>query len=94
MSDAPQFADSAVPKLRNGFRFQYEPAQDTHVLLFPEGMIKLSGSAKEIIERCDGERSVANIVSSLETAFPGVDLRADVHEFLGEASNNGWLDVH
>lgn len=30
----------SVPMLRRGFRFQFEPAQDCHVLLYPEGMVK------------------------------------------------------
>ena len=33
------------PAWRPGYRFQYEPAQKGHVLLYPEGMIKLNDSA-------------------------------------------------
>lgn len=39
----------SVPALRRGFRFQFEPAQDCHVLLYPEGMVKLNDSAGEIL---------------------------------------------
>ena len=55
-------ATSIRPRIGTGFRLQWEPAQDAHVLLFPEGQVKLNGSAGEIMKRCDGERSV-------ETAF-------------------------
>ena len=55
----------ARPALGRGFRFQWEPAQKAHVLLYPEGMVKLNGSAGEIMKRCDGVRTVADIVADL-----------------------------
>ncbi len=42
------------PAVGRGFRLQWEAAQNAHVLLYPEGMIKLNGSAGEILKRCDG----------------------------------------
>ncbi len=79
--------------LRQGFRLQYEPAQECNVLLFPEGMITLSASAGEIMKRCDGTRDAEQIVADLEQQFPGHDLRGDVIEFLTEAWNKGWLSA-
>ncbi|OHC11754.1 MAG: pyrroloquinoline quinone biosynthesis protein PqqD, partial [Pseudomonadales bacterium GWC1_66_9] len=54
-----------IPVLRRGFRFQWEPAQDCHVLLYPEGMVKLNGSAGAILAEVDGVRSIAAIVAGL-----------------------------
>ena len=51
-------AASTIPRIGAGFRLQWEPAQDCHVLLYPEGMVKLPGSAGEIMKRVDGTRSV------------------------------------
>ena len=79
--------------LASGFRFQWEEAQSTHVLLYPEGMVKLSESASAILSRCDGARTLNDIVSSLEEAFPGAELRADVVEFLEIALDRGWLKL-
>jgi pyrroloquinoline quinone biosynthesis protein D len=78
-------------ELHRQFRFQWEPAQQCFVLLYPEGMVKLPGSAGEIMKRLDGTRSADEIVKDLETAFPGVDLRADVVEFLEVAHGKGWI---
>jgi hypothetical protein len=47
------------PRHRRHFRFQWEPAQGCHVLLYPEGMVKLNQSAGEILKRCDGARTRA-----------------------------------
>ena len=45
------------PKLSRRLRMQWEPAQDSYVLLYPEGMIKLYQGAGEILKRCAGERT-------------------------------------
>jgi pyrroloquinoline quinone biosynthesis protein D len=81
----------AVYALERQYRFQWEPAQNSFVLLYPEGMIKLPGSAGEIIKRVDGKTTVIDIVRSLEQAFPGVELRQDVVDFLEVAYARGWI---
>jgi pyrroloquinoline quinone biosynthesis protein D len=78
-------------ELQRQYRFQWEPAQQAHVLLYPEGMIKLSGSAGEILKRVDGTRSLDDIIRDLEQSFPGADLRNDVIEFLEAAYGKGWI---
>ena len=74
-----------------GFRLQWEDAQNAHVLLYPEGMVRLSKSAGAILSRCDGERTLDGILESLHKAFPGADLEADVVEFLKIALEKGWI---
>ena len=77
-----------------GYRLQWEPVQNAHVLLYPEGMIKLSPSAAEILLLCDGERDANEIISALQVKFPEADLAADVREFLEEAHGKGWISSH
>jgi pyrroloquinoline quinone biosynthesis protein D len=84
-------AGSSRPRIGPGFRLQWEAAQDCHVLLYPEGMVKLNGSAGEIIRRCDGERSVADIVVELEQAFSMSGLEPDVLAFVKMAADKRWL---
>lgn len=85
--------EQQVPTLANGFRFQWEPAQKSHVLLYPEGMKVLSESAAEIVTLMDGKNSIAAIVSALEKKFPEVDLKGDVHDFVNSAIDEGWINV-
>jgi len=80
-----------VCTLERQYRLQWEPAQDSFVLLYPEGMIKLSGSAAEIMKRVDGKTSVSGIVQDLQQTFPGVELRQDVMDFLEVAHARGWI---
>lgn len=81
-----------TPSIVPMFRLQWEQAQNCHVLLYPEGMVKLSGSAGEILKRVDGTRSVEQIINDLKAAFPGADLEADVLKFFEEAKAHGWVD--
>ena len=82
---------STVPRIGAGFRLQWEPAQDSFVLLYPEGMVKLNGSAGEIMKRCDGQRDVAAIVADLEAAFGAQGLAKDVLGFVDMATQQRWL---
>lgn len=80
-----------VPNIANGFRLQFEKAQDSWVLLYPEGMVKLNPSAAEILQRCDGQATVNEIISTLETAFETTGLEKDVHSFLSIALEQHWI---
>ncbi|WP_130481800.1 pyrroloquinoline quinone biosynthesis peptide chaperone PqqD [Sphaerotilus mobilis] len=86
-----ELGDASVPAVAAGFRLQWEEAQGNHVLLYPEGMVKLNRSAGEILSRCDGVASVAQLVSQLEAAFKVQGLRADVIAFLRMAHTQGWV---
>ena len=85
--------DSVVPRLGHGLRFQWEEAQGCHVLLYPEGMVKLNRSAGEILARCDGATDLAALVASLESAFGASGLRPEVEKFLEIASGNRWVTL-
>ena len=82
----------ATPRVGARFRLQWEQAQQAWVLLFPEGMVKLNGSAGEIMKRCDGERSVRQIVADLEASFGVQGLEGDVLAFLELARGKRWIE--
>jgi pyrroloquinoline quinone biosynthesis protein D len=83
----------AKPAIGRGFRLQWEPAQNAHVLLYPEGMVKLNGSAGEIMKRCDGVRPVSAIIEDLQQAFNAPDLTKDVTAFMSFAVAHKWLEL-
>ncbi len=86
-----RFANDSIPEIAPGFRFQWEEAQNTHVILYPEGMVKLGSSAAEILKRCNGESTLGEIITDLKNQFPGAELDDDVHNFLERAHENGWI---
>lgn len=81
----------AQPRLNRLFRLQWEPAQQAHVLLYPEGMVKLNASAAAILECCDGQRDVPAIVAELETRYKTEGLTPDVHAWLATATHHRWI---
>ena len=89
--NTPAVTADSVLRVAPLYRLQWEEAQHCHVLLYPEGMVRLSGSAGEILKRVDGKTSVSGMIADLGAAFPGVELERDVYDFLETACGNGWL---
>jgi len=83
---------SSVPRIGHGFRLQWEEVPQAHVLLYPEGMVKLNGSAGQILTRCNGAAPVAAIVADLEQTFQTSALEADVLAFLRIADERRWVE--
>ncbi len=76
-------ADSSQPRFASGCR--WGTAGDERVVLFPEGMIRVQGTGEKILELCDGDRTVQEIVTALSEKFSGADpakIREDVGSFL------------
>ena len=88
-----EVSGSSKPVIGHGFRLQWEQAQKAHVLLYPEGMVKLNGSAGEILKRCDGQRTLQDIVVDLESAFSATGLERDVNAFVSLALERRWLEI-
>jgi pyrroloquinoline quinone biosynthesis protein D len=58
-------------------------------------MIRLNGSAGEILSCCDGQRSIDEIIAELTQRFPqAADLPADTREFLTVAHERQWIDFY
>lgn len=81
----------ARPRVAGYFRLQWEEVQKSWVLLYPEGMVKLNGSAGEIMHRLDGEQTVQALIEELERKFDTTGLAADVLDFLAIAQRQGWV---
>lgn len=79
------------PKLNRLFRLQWEEAQKAYVLLYPEGMVQLNLSAAEILKRCDGEHTIAQLIEELQQAFNEPDLRDPIEGMLRAAFEKNWI---
>jgi pyrroloquinoline quinone biosynthesis protein D len=65
--------------------------REEHVLLVPEGAVRLNPTAAEVLELCDGERSLDEIVGLLSARYDGADLRDDVHELVDAMAQRGLV---
>lgn len=79
--------------MTKGYRLQWEEVQQTYVLLYPEGIIKLNKSAAEILKYCDGKHSINDIIEGLKSQFSGVDLSKDVIDFMEIACEKQWVYI-
>ena len=79
------------PRLVTGARLRYDEVREEHQLLIPEGVVRLNASAAEVLELCDGERSLDDIVGALAERYDGADLRDDVVELVGAMAQRGLV---
>ena len=73
-------------------RFQWEEAQQSYVILFPEGMVKLHGGAGEVIKLVDGKATVGDIVVVLKAKFPDAEgIEKDILGMFDMAYGKAWI---
>jgi pyrroloquinoline quinone biosynthesis protein D len=79
------------PRLATGARLRYDDVREEHLLLVPEGAVRLNPTAAEVLGLCDGERSLDDIVGVLSARYDGADLRDDVHELVDAMAQKGLV---
>ena len=79
------------PRLVDGVRFDYDDVREQHVLLVPEGAVRLNDTAAQVLELCDGERSLEDIAAALSQRYSGADVAADVRELLNGMVERGLV---
>ncbi len=79
------------PRLVTGARLRYDDVREEHLLLVPEGAVRLNPTAAEVLSLCDGERSVDEIVVVLADRYEGADVGNDVRELVDGMAEKGLL---
>ena len=79
------------PRLVTGARLIYDDVREEHMLLVPEGAVRLNATAADVLELCDGERSLDDIVGALSARYEGADVRDDVRELIEAMAQRGLL---
>jgi len=85
--------DSSQPRLAAGCR--WGGTEDDRMILFPEGAIKLQGTGRQVLERCDGQRTFGEIISELVKEFGKTNpakIRADIEIFLEQLQRRRIVD--
>lgn len=85
------FGKEDIPALAATYRLQWEEVQDCYVVLYPEGMVKLSASAGEIMKRCDGSSSIKDIIDDIQQKFQTQGIDQDIFNFVETAYDKGWI---
>jgi pyrroloquinoline quinone biosynthesis protein D len=80
-----------TPRLHPKGRLQRDEVRGGDVLLYPEGLVTLNPTGAEILELCDGVRSLADIVATLEQRYGARGLAPDVSAFLDGLAAKGLI---
>ena len=86
-------SDSSQPRLAAGCR--WGGTEENRVILFPEGAIKLQGTGRQVLERCDGQRTFGDILRELQSQFAEADpekIRDDISKFLEQLQQKRIVD--
>jgi pyrroloquinoline quinone biosynthesis protein D len=92
---APSLTPEARPRLPRGVRLVHNEAQGGWVLLAPERVFKADPIAAEVVKRCTGEATLADIVDDLAKTFnaPRERVLTDVTALLQGLADKQLLDV-
>jgi pyrroloquinoline quinone biosynthesis protein D len=85
--------DSSQPRLAAGCR--WGGSEEERMILFPEGAIKLQGTGRKVLERCDGERTFGQIIAELQAEFSVANpekIRTDISQFLEQLRHKRIVD--
>ena len=83
------------PRLVDGARLQYDDVREEHLLLVPEGAVRLNETAAHVLELCDGRRSLDDIARALSARYDGAEVHDDVRELVDALAERGLVvDAH
>ena len=93
----PPPEDSSLPRLAVGCRWgaDSKAGGEERMILFPEGAIRLRGTGRQVLERCDGKRSFGEIIAESQAEFSVADpakVRADISQFLEQLQRKRIVD--
>ena len=82
------------PRLVKRARLQVDPVRKRAVLQSQESIILLNKTGHEILVRCDGTRTLSEIVKQLGIRYPiaQANLARDVSEYLERLGQKGLLE--
>jgi pyrroloquinoline quinone biosynthesis protein D len=95
MSAGEDIAASARPRLPRGVRLSRDAARGGFVLLAPERVVRADPVAAAVLERCDGARTLVEIIDDLCSTYKGERSRieADVRRLLADLSAKKMVDL-
>ena len=80
------------PRLAPHVRLRYDRARGQHVLLTPEAVTVLNRTGAAVLELCDGQRTVSEIVAELRGRYACVD-DDEVRVFVDRLAARRCLDI-
>jgi pyrroloquinoline quinone biosynthesis protein D len=92
-SSLSPLGDGVVPRVAPKARLHWDEVRERHVLLYPEGLVALNETAAAILELCDGDRAVAQIVATLKLRYRAEGIERDVAALLQGLAAKGLVTL-
>lgn len=83
---------SSRPALTAHVRLTFDRAREQHVLLGPESVVVLNQTGADILDLCDGRRTVAEIAERLHARYERV-VDDEVRDFLARLVTKRCVEV-
>ena len=80
------------PRMARHVRLSFCKVRQRPILLLPETVVVLNASGADILHRCDGQRTVAEIVDALSQRYRNIP-DGEVSRFLAEFVARRWIDL-
>lgn len=101
MSEDRRLRDDDIVEINPIFLLRWEDAQQAHILLYPEGLVKLNETAAAILAACTGAATVGAVIDGLLAGLaltdadtpPPAEIRRDIHAFLEVAHAKDWIRI-
>jgi pyrroloquinoline quinone biosynthesis protein D len=86
---------SARPQISPRARIQIDKVSGKPVLLFPEGALLLNPTGHAILQLCDGNAAIADIVGALSSRYkmPSAEVSNQVNEFLVRLRQRNLIEI-
>jgi coenzyme PQQ biosynthesis protein PqqD len=86
---------AARPCLARGVRLRGDSVTREAALLYPEGVLLLNGTAAAVVELCDGNRTLSEIVAALASRYAGRadTLLSDVADYVRDLRRRGLVTM-
>lgn len=83
------------PRLPRGVRLHHDAVRGGWTILAPERVLETDAVGAEILKRCDGARTLAEIVDDLAASFDAdrADIARDVEAFLSDLAGKRMLEL-
>ncbi|HMN71036.1 MAG TPA: pyrroloquinoline quinone biosynthesis peptide chaperone PqqD [Rhodoblastus sp.] len=83
------------PRLPRGVRLKHDEVRGEWLLLAPERVIKANPIAVAVIEKCDGARSLRQIVDELAATYNAdrTVIERDVTKLVGDLASKRMVDL-
>jgi pyrroloquinoline quinone biosynthesis protein D len=85
--------EGVVPRVAPKARLHWDEVRERHVLLYPEGLVTLNETAAAILQLCDGDRPVEQIVATLKLRYRAEGIERDVAALLQGLAAKGLVTL-